>query len=86
MENITLLSKNSEDYLTHVCNIQHKKILLQKCLNAFGTRELLINIPHIVLIMIQLQSQCQRKTRISILKIIIRNYLFHLQLMLILNG
>ena len=44
MENITLLSliKDFGRLLnSHISNKQHKKVLLQKCLNAFGTRKLL---------------------------------------------
>ena len=44
METITLLSliKDFGRLLnSHISNKQHKKVLLQKCLNAFGTRKLL---------------------------------------------
>ena len=44
MENITLLSliKDFGRLLnSHISDKQHKKVLLQKCLNAFGTRKLL---------------------------------------------
>lgn len=77
--NITLSSKISEDYLTHTYLINNtKKFYCKNVLMLLALGNYLINTPHIVLIMIQLQSQCQRKTRISILKIIIRNYFFHL--------
>ena len=43
MENITLLLIKDFGRLlnSHISNKQHKKVLLQKCLNAFGTRKLL---------------------------------------------
>lgn len=43
MENITLLLIKDFGRLlnSHISNKQHKKVLLQKCLDAFGTRKLL---------------------------------------------
>ena len=64
--NITLSSKISEDYLTHTYLINNtKKFYCKNVLMLLALGNYLINTPHIVLIMIQLQSQCQRKTRIN---------------------